>query len=179
MAWTAPTSTPGELPGEQPTQAPASSTTPDAPDIATPPVGVESGQTAPDFELKDLEGRPVRLSDYRGQVVIVNFWAIWCTYCRVEMPVLQAAYDRYQDSGFVVLAVDIMDRKASVVEYVREAGLTFPVLLDDRGEVSTQYRVRGLPTSFFVDQNGVIQKKHVGPIEEAMLEDTLVQLGVH
>jgi thiol-disulfide isomerase/thioredoxin len=129
--------------------------------------------------LKDLEGRPVKLSDYRGQVVLLNFWAVWCGYCLAEMPVFQAAYDRYQDSGFVVLAVDIMDRKASVVDYVREAGLTFPVLLDARGEASTQYRVRGLPTSFFIDQNGVIREKHIGPIDEAMLEDTLVQLGVH
>jgi peroxiredoxin len=192
VAWTAPTPTPDDSPREQPTpvstptpdhapdEQPAPAPTPtDAPNIAPPPVGVEKGHTAPDFELKDIEGQPVRLSDYRGQVVLVNFWAIWCGYCRVEMPVLQAAYDRYQDSGFVVLAVDIMDRKASVVEYVREAGLTFPVLLDDSGQVSTQYRVRGLPTSFFVDQNGVIQETHIGPIDDAMLEDILAQLGVH
>jgi peroxiredoxin len=144
-----------------------------------PPVGVEEGQTAPDFELKDLEGQPVRLSDYRGQAVMINFWAIWCGYCRTEMPVIQAAYDRYQDSGFVVLAVDVMDRKDPVVEYVREAGLTFPVLLDSSSKVSTQYRVRGLPTSFFVDQDGVIQGTHIGPIDEAMMEDALAQLGVH
>lgn len=180
MAWTASTSTPGDIPNEQPTPVPTpTATQPDAPSIVLPPVGVEQGYTAPDFELKDIEGQPVRLSDYQGQVVVINFWAIWCGYCRTEMPVLQAAYDRYQDSGFVVLAVDIMDRKNSVIEYVREAGLTFPVLLDDRGEVSSQYQVRGLPTSFFVDRNGVIQETHIGPIDEAGMEDILAQLGVH
>jgi len=152
---------------------------PDAPDTALPPVGVEKGLSAPDFELKDLGGQPVKLSDYRGQAVVINFWAIWCGYCRTEMPVFQAAYGRYQDDGFVVLAIDVMDRKGPVVEYVREAGLTFPVLLDDRGEVSTQYRVRGLPTSFFVDRNGVIQEKHIGPIDAVMMEEILAQLGVH
>ena len=180
VAWTASTPTRDDDPGEQPTPVPTpSAMPPDAADITLPPAGVEQGQTAPDFELKDLEGQPVRLSDYRGQAVVVNFWAVWCGYCRFEMPVLQAAYDRYLDSGFVVLAVDIMDHKDSVVEYVREAGLAFPVLLDDRGEVSTQYRVRGLPTSFFIDRNGVIQKTHIGPIDEAMMENSLAQLGVH
>ena len=180
MAWTAPTSTPDDDPGEQSALAPTpSATLPDAPNTTLPPEGVEKGRTAPEFELKDLEGQPVRLSDYRGQVVVINFWAIWCGYCRTEMPVLQAAYDRYQDSGLVVLAVDVMDRKDPVVEYVREAGLTFPVLLDASGQVSTQYRVRGLPTTFFVDQDGVIQEKHIGPVDEAMLEDILLQVGVH
>ena len=206
QAWAAPTSAPddtlepGIAAGKQhaptPTPAPIGDTnketistralpaTPpamprDAPQAAPPPVGVEQGHTAPDFELRDLEGQLVRLSDYRGQVVMINFWAIWCGYCRAEMPVLQAAYERYQGDGFVVLAVDVMDRKDPVVEYVREAGLTFPVLLDRSSEVSTQYRVRGLPTSFYVDRDGVIQEIHIGPVDEAMMAGILAQLGVH
>ena len=143
-----------------------------------PQVGIRERQLAPDFELKNLQDQAVSLSDYRGQVVLINFWATWCGYCRTEFPDIQRAYERNQDKGFVVLAVNVQDRRQSVEAYVQELGLTFPVLLDPLGRASGLYRARGLPTSYFVDQQGVIVRKQVGPVDEAMIEAILEQAGV-
>jgi peroxiredoxin len=136
------------------------------------------GDLAPDFELIDLDGSKVTLSDFRGQVVLLNFWAVWCSYCRAEFPVLQAFYERHQNDRFVVLAINIQESKELVSEYVGETGLTFPVLLDRWGEVTARYRVRGLPTSFLVDREGRILEKHIGPVDESMLDEYLAQSGV-
>jgi peroxiredoxin len=141
-------------------------------------VGVTVGALAPDLTLQDLAGETVHLSDYRGQAVLINFWAVWCTFCRVELPEMQAVYDAYRDRGFVILAVDVMDAAADVQEYVTEMGLTFPILLDPEAELTRSYRVRGLPTSYFVDQNGVIIGRELGPIDKEWMEQYLEQAGV-
>jgi peroxiredoxin len=143
-----------------------------------PPVGVTVGARAPDLALQDLAGETVRLSDYRGQPVLINFWAVWCTFCRVELPEMQAVYDAYQEQGFVILAVDVMDAGSEVQEYADELELTFPILLDLEAEVIRSYRVRGLPTSYFVDQDGVIMGRQLGPIDAAWMERYLAQAGV-
>ena len=143
-----------------------------------PPVGVKVGNTAPDLRLANLEGKEVRLGDLRGQPVLVNFWAVWCGFCRVELPEMQAVYEAYNDKGFVILAVDVQEEKPLVQDFVNELGLTFPVLLDTKGEVTRSYRVRGLPTSYFVDPNGVIVGVQVGPIDEAWMKEHLAQVGV-
>jgi peroxiredoxin len=140
--------------------------------------GDQEGQLAPDFELEDLDGNEIRLSDYRGQVVLINFWATWCGYCRAEFPEMQRAYERNQDRGFIVLAINLQDRRQSVQAYVQEMGLTFPVLLDPLGRATGKYETRRLPTSYFVDQEGVILLKKVGPVDEAMILEVLAQAGV-
>jgi peroxiredoxin len=140
-------------------------------------VGIAEGQLAPDFELQDLQGRTIRLSDYRGQVVLVNFWATWCGYCRTEFPEIQRAYERNQEAGLIVLAVNVQDRRESVEAYAQELGLTFPVLLDPLGRTSGSYRARGLPTSYFIDPEGLIVRKQVGPVDEAMIEGVLREAG--
>lgn len=139
------------------------------PTMATAQVGA----LAPVFELTGLEGDKIRLSDLRGQVVLLNFWATWCGHCRAEFPVLQAFYKRHQNEGFVVLAINIQENKERVAELVNDMGLTFPVLLDRRGEVTASYRVRGLPTSFLIDREGTILEKHIGPLTESMLDGYL------
>jgi peroxiredoxin len=141
-------------------------------------VGIHEGQLAPEFELEDVRGQTVKLRDYRGQVVLINFWATWCSYCRIEFPDIQRAYESNQDKGFVVLAINVQDRKESVQAYVQELGLTFPVLLDPLGRASGPYKARGLPTSYFVDQQGVIVLKKVGPVNEPMIEQVLARTGV-
>jgi peroxiredoxin len=141
-------------------------------------VGVKVGNTAPDLRLANLEGKEVSLSDLRGQPVLVNFWAVWCGFCRVELPEMQEVYEAYKDKGFVILAVDVQEEKPPVQDFVNELGLTFPVLLDTKGEVTRSYRVRGLPTSYFVDPNGVIVGVQVGPIDEAWMKKYLAQVGV-
>jgi len=116
------------------------------------------GTAASEFTLVDLEGRAHSLSQHRGNIVLVNFWATWCKPCTTEMPAMQACYDRLRDKGFVVLAVNELEDEAKVREHIKAYGHTFPVLLDQDNRVANQYGVYGLPVSVFVDQNGLIQE---------------------
>ena len=120
----------------------------------------QEGFQAPDFELRTLEGESVTLSDLRGKAIILNFWATWCPPCRSEMPAMQQVYTDYEPDGFVVLAVNNtqQDRREDVENFILEQGLTFPVLLDNTGGVSTRYQVHSMPTSFFIDPEGIITR---------------------
>lgn len=122
------------------------------------------GNPAPDFTVTDLEGRAVSLSDFRGQPVMINFWATWCKPCVLEMPMFVSAYERYKDEGFVVLAVNVQEPVADVEPFARERGLSMPVVLDEDGHVSTIYRVRGLPSTFFVDAQGILVEAKRGTL---------------
>jgi len=130
------------------------------------------GFLAPDFTLQTTTGETVQLSDLRGQAVMVNLWATWCPPCRAEMPAIQKMYDEYKDRGFIVLAVDMtwQDDPAAVGPFVQEFGLTFPVLLEPSGAAARLYELRSLPSSFFIDRQGVIQEVVIGgPMAEALL----------
>lgn len=148
------------------------------PSATVPPVGVAVGRRAPELQLETLEGDWVRLSGFRGQPVMINFWAVWCGFCRIELPGMQEVYEAYRDQGFVILAVDVQEERSEVKPFVDELGLTFPVLLDSKGEVSRSYRIRGLPTSYFVGQNGVIMGRELGPIDKEWIVRYLVEAGV-
>jgi peroxiredoxin len=130
------------------------------------------GEPAPDFRVALLDGETATLSDYRGKTVILNFWATWCTPCRVEMPEFQEAYEhRLPDGDFVVLAVDVAEGPTVVGEFVDAFGLTFPIGLDRTGEVSTHYGVRGLPATFFIDRDGIIRRQMYGPVYGDLLPE--------
>ncbi|MCD4687618.1 MAG: redoxin domain-containing protein, partial [Anaerolineae bacterium] len=119
--------------------------------------GLEAGQRAPDFSAEMLDGSTLSLSDLRGQVVLVNFWATWCGPCRVEMPDFQTVYDLYETDGFVVLAVNYEEGQDTVADFANDLDLTFPVMLDTSGTINAQlYQVAEYPTSFLLDRNGVI-----------------------
>lgn len=124
----------------------------------------EEGHLAPDFELKTLEGKTVRLSELRGKkAIIINFWATWCPPCRLEMPTMQQIYSEYKAKGFEILAINIEpDAKAEIRDFMKELRLTFPVLLDSDMKVTRKYRLFGLPVSFLIDRRGIIQAKEVG-----------------
>ncbi len=134
------------------------------------------GKPAPDFTLTTPEGENISLGALRGQVVLINFWATWCPPCRLEMPFLEAAYERYKDQGFTVLAVDQQESPQAVRAYFQELGLSFPVVVDGTGEVSSLYRVLALPTSYFIDRNGVVQIMHRGAMTQQQLEGYLAQV---
>ena len=116
------------------------------------------GMQAEDFRLTDLEGKSQSLSQYRGKVVLVNFWATWCKPCTTEMPAMQMTYDKLRDKGFVVLAINELEDDAKVREHLKQYGHTFPVLMDRDNKVANQFGVFGLPVSVFLDKKGVVQE---------------------
>ena len=132
---------------------------------------------APDFQLVNLEGETVALSDHRGSVVLVNFWATWCPPCRAEMPLLQEFAERY-DQQMVVLAVNSGEDEPVVRNFVETTGLDLVFLLDPTNSVATLYRVRGFPTSLFIDEDGILQATHIGELDETLLMSYLQKVGV-
>ncbi len=148
-----------------PTGQPAATATPTRPPAPTRRPGpAVVGQEAPDFSFPTVEGQTARLSDYRGQVVLVNLWATWCGPCRVEVPDLVAAYEHYKGRGFTVLAVNQGDPRDQVQAFAGDYGMSFPVLLDEEGRIRTSYPYRGIPTSFIVDRQGIVRKIWVGTL---------------
>jgi peroxiredoxin len=145
---------------------------------ATPAPAPVTGAPAPDFTLEDLDGNPVRLADLEGQVVLLNFWATWCGPCRLEMPALQARYDALKAQGFTVLAVNMDEPRDDAALFAQDLGLSFPVLLDPGASVNDLYRVRGYPTTYIVDREGLISRQHVGILSEGQLDDYLSQVGL-
>lgn len=138
----------------------------------------QRGFMAPDFTLQTLEGEQVTLSALRGQVVLVNLWASWCGPCRFEMPAIQQVYDKYKDQGFEVLAVNAtnQDSPAAAAAFAQELELSFPILLDTAGRASQAYQLRSLPSTYFIDKEGVIQEVVVGAMSEALLTVRVEQL---
>jgi peroxiredoxin len=136
---------------------------------ARPPV---VGSPATDFTLADLEGRTQSLSQFRGKIVLMNFWATWCKPCTTEMPAMQVTYDKLRDNGFVVLAVNELEDDARVREHIRQYGHTFPVLMDRDNRVANMYGVFGLPVSVFIDEKGIVQEYIKGSLltEQKIME---------
>lgn len=121
-----------------------------------------AGRTAPDFALKSASGTNLRLSEYRGDVVMINFWATWCGPCRQEMPLLDELYNRYNRVGFSLLGVNIDDDAGRAMQMVDELGVSFPVLFDERKEVSKLYQVEAMPVTVLVDREGTVRHVHHG-----------------
>lgn len=121
-----------------------------------------TGQTAPDFVLKSATGENLRLSEYRGDVVMINFWATWCGPCRQEMPLLDELYGRYQRVGFNLLGVNIDDDPRRAMAMVNELGISFPVLFDEDKKVSKLYEVETMPLTILLDREGTVRHVHHG-----------------
>ena len=139
----------------------------------------QEGFRAPDFTLETFNGESFTLSELRGSAVLVNFWASWCPPCRSEMPAMQRVYEDFQDQGFIILAVNSthQDNLGDAVTFAQVRELSFPILLDQDGAAGAAYDVRSLPTSFFIDSQGVIQDVVVGgPMSEALLRIRAEQL---
>ncbi len=124
---------------------------------------------APDFTLKSLDGGNLRLEEYRGQVVLINFWASWCGPCRQEMPLLDRLHHRYEDTGFAVLGINVEGDSDSAQEIVDKTKVTFPILIDVGQKVSELYNLEAMPSTVVVDRDGIIRYIHLGykPGDEA------------
>jgi len=133
---------------------------------------VELGSYAPDFTLVSLDGESVTLSELRGSTVVLNFWASWCAPCRYEMPLLQATYEAYAADGLVVLAVNMGEERRRVEGFAEDMVATFPVFGDEETRVGSLYRVRGAPTTFFIDRDGVVRQRYVGQLTAGILGST-------
>ena len=131
--------------------------------VGAPVIGAKEPQTltpvpdrppAPDFDLKDPDGVPVRLSDFRGKPLIVNFWATWCPPCREEMPSMQRAHTAVSNEGIGLIAINVGEDADTVAQFLADARVDFPLPIDETSMVVTSYPVRGLPTTFVVDPDG-------------------------
>jgi cytochrome c biogenesis protein CcmG/thiol:disulfide interchange protein DsbE len=128
------------------------------------------GKPASTFALQKLDGTGVlALDDAKGKVTVVNFFASWCIPCKEENPALVRVYERYRASGVAFLGVLYQDSRESGARYVRDNGVTWPTASDDDGRVAFAYGVFGIPETYFIDTNGVIQGRHIGPIDESTL----------
>ncbi len=134
------------------------------------------GKVAPDFELPDLTEQEVRLSDYRGKVVFLNFWATWCKPCKEEMPSMEVLYREFKDDGLVVLAVSIdrVTTKDDIPPFVKSMDLSFPVLVDSWGQTDKRYKLMGVPETYIIDQEGVLREKIIGPRDWTRLDNLQV-----
>ena len=137
----------------------------------------EVNSPAPDFQLQTLDGQALRLSDFQGKPVLINFWATWCGPCQLEMPLIQKYYEKHSPD-LIVLAINNDQPLAAVQEFVDQMKLSFPVLLDPGAKVEDQYRIRAFPTSLFVNREGVIRYQHIGILNEQQLVQYLKQIGV-
>lgn len=141
-----------------------------------PATTADVGQAAPNMRLPLVGGGEIELATYRGRPVILNFWATWCEPCRAEMPVFERAQQQYRDKGLVVLGVDFQERDDQIQVFQQEVGVTFPSLVDRTGETTRQWRATGLPTTFLIDRQGIIQDVRVGAFTDEMLQSKLVKL---
>jgi len=139
---------------------------------------VELQDTVPDFTLKSMGGQNLRLEEFRGQVVLINFWASWCGPCRQEMPILQKIHERYEPLGFTVLGVNVDEEQAKARRIVERLDIDFPLLLDTDQLVSEAYDVNAMPYSVLVDRDGTINYIHRGykPGDENQYVNRLKQL---
>ncbi|MGJ7035964.1 TlpA family protein disulfide reductase [Anoxybacillus eryuanensis] len=139
-------------------------------------VGINVGKMAPDFELMTLKGEKVQLSQFRGKKVILNFWASWCPPCRAEMPEMQRFYEQH-GQHVAIVAVNLTNKeknRQAVETFINERGVSFDIMFDEQGTVSKTYEVITIPTSYIIDEHGVILHKHVGPLSYDMMKRTVL-----
>ncbi len=129
------------------------------------PEGPRVGFRAPGFSGPTLQGQSLSLADYRGKVVMINFWATWCIPCRVEMPSMENLHEKYRGKNFEILAISGGEGKSMVQPFIENLNLSFPVLLDEQFEVHSKYQVSAIPSTFLVDKSGVITHRFFGALD--------------
>lgn len=136
-------------------------------------VGLTEGKMAPDFTLKDIDGKDIKLSDYSGKTVVLNFFGVWCVWCRKEMPGFMNVYKDYNTKNVEFVIVDSGDDRDTLVNYLKENNFNVKPLMDNANEVVMKYRVAGFPTTYIIDEKGIIRKVHSGFMDEGLLRTIL------
>ena len=125
-------------------------------------VSLSCAEVSYDFTLQDLEGKPVSLSDYKGKVVFIDFWASWCPPCRLSIPYVEKLYEQYKDNeDFVVLGINLQESKEDITKFMKKQKMNYPVLLSDN-KVISNYKISSIPRFFLIDKNGDVYNKYVG-----------------
>ena len=139
--------------------------------------GVEVGDLAPDFQLQNLDGQTISLGNLRGKPVLINFWATWCGPCRGEMPYIQEIYEEWTNKGLVVLTINMGESSSKAEEFRQSYNLSFTVLLDAKQDVAQKYNIQYIPTTFFLDKDGIIQDKVIGAFQnKTQIENKLSKI---
>ncbi|WP_052737621.1 TlpA disulfide reductase family protein [Bacillus sp. SA1-12] len=138
---------------------------------------VQEGQQANDFTLKTVEGKTVSLSEYKGKIVVMNFWTTWCTYCQEEMEELNKFSEEMQSVNVELLGVNVTsseENERAVIQFVNHADIPYRVGMDVNGEVSKSYNIIGIPTTFIIDEKGIVRKKILGPVTSNLLKEAIL-----
>ena len=130
--------------------------------LATPALAVAPAGPAPKFQLASMAGKPVNLDQYKGQVVMINFWASWCGPCREEMPILEKLHAKYKPMGFTMIGVNVEPDSAEAAKWLKATPVTFPILFDTKSEVSKLYSVSSMPSTVIIDRKGNLRWLHRG-----------------
>jgi len=141
-----------------------------------PPAPTAIGNAAPDFAIADLDGNPVRLADFRGRPVVVNFWASWCGPCVEEFPLLRDAASRHADDGLVVIGIVWDDRSEAARDFMARNGATWAAAMDPGERVSRDYGILGPPETYFIGRDGIIRARQIGQISAASLDEKLAAI---
>ena len=124
---------------------------------------IDSRKEPVDFSLVRLDAKIIRLSEYQGKIVFLNFWATWCAPCRIEMPAMQKLHDKYKDQNFAMIAVSLKENVQQVRSYIKKNKLTFTILVDPKGKAAQQFRVISIPTTIIINKQGIIIGHAIGP----------------
>ena len=130
-----------------------------------------------DFQVTTLDGRPLRLSDLRGSIVMIDFWSSWCPPCRSEAPILAESYERWSALGVEFVGISIWDTEGDVRDFVEQHGIKYPNAVDEDGQIAVEFGVRGIPEKFFVNPEGEIVRKINGPNTSQSLDEVLTQMS--
>lgn len=142
----------------------------------SPKSSAESKEPAPNFTLKIVKGKDFHLSDYKGKPILINFFASWCLPCREEMPVLEKIVHEYEPKGVVFLGIAVDDTEAKIKDFIARYGVTFPVGLDKTATIQKSFGIYGIPTTYFINKQGVINYSHSGSVTEELLHHELDKL---